>query len=191
MPIEITYRNFEPTVAMEQDLRRHAKRLDRYCGDIMSCRILIECPHRHRKQGRHYHVRIDLHVPGKELVVNRNPTEHAAHEDLHVAIRDAFRACRRELQDYARVRRRQVKTPAGSARGRIASLSHYEGFGYLDDEEGRPIWFDQRSVLQADFAALEVGDWVRFAEEIGDKGPQASSVIPDLAHRRRKARRAG
>ena len=109
IPLEITCRNFPSTPTIEQHVRKHIQRLARYCDDIVSYRVLVETPHRHQRKGRLYHVRITLRLPGGELVVNRDPPERRAHEEVHVAIRDAFNACRRELQDYVRVRRGDVK----------------------------------------------------------------------------------
>jgi hypothetical protein len=73
---------------------------------------MVEQPHRHHRKGAHFHVRIDLSVPGAELVVGRDPPKHDAHADFNVALRDAFRAARRELQDYARTKRGEVKQHA-------------------------------------------------------------------------------
>jgi cold shock CspA family protein/ribosome-associated translation inhibitor RaiA len=185
-PVEITYRNFSATPSIEQDVRRHAEHLQRFGGDIVSCRVVISTPHRHQRKGRLFHVRVDLRLPGGELVVKRDPAERAAHQDLHVALRDAFDACRRELQDYLRVRRGAVKRPEGASRGRVSSISRADGFGYLEGADGALVWFDARSVL-GDFASLQPGDEVRFTEEQGNKGPQASTVIPKRS-RRREAR---
>jgi ribosome-associated translation inhibitor RaiA len=75
----------------------------------MSCRVVIELHHRHHHQGNLYHVRVDLKVPDAEIVASREPAEHHAHEDVYVAIRDAFNAVRRRLEDYIRRRRGVVK----------------------------------------------------------------------------------
>jgi thioredoxin reductase len=106
---QITYRDVAPNPALDRSIRASARRLDRYHPAILGCRIAVEAPHRHHRKGRPYRVRIDLSVPGKELVVGRHPQLNPAHEDLHVALRDAFRAARRELQDHARTRRGDVK----------------------------------------------------------------------------------
>lgn len=120
---QITYRDVEPSPALDRSIRASVQRLDRYHPDIMACRVAVEAPHRHQRKGRHYRVRIDLSVPGKELVVGHHPQQNPAHEDLSVALRDAFRAARRELQDHARTRRgevkRHVRLPLPSARNGI------------------------------------------------------------------------
>ncbi|MGD2128453.1 MAG: HPF/RaiA family ribosome-associated protein [Lysobacterales bacterium] len=108
-PIQIVFHNLEPSPAIEAAIRERAEKLDRYCDGIMSCRVVVESPHKHQRHGKLYTVRIDVTVPNEELVVTRDPGEDHAHEDVYVSIRDAFDAMRRRLEDYARQRRGQVK----------------------------------------------------------------------------------
>ena len=97
-PLQITFRDFEATPSLEQAIRRWASRLERTDAQIERGQVVIAQPHQHHRQGRHFHVRIALTVPGGEVVVSRECDEDAAHEDAYVAIRDAFRAARRQLQ---------------------------------------------------------------------------------------------
>lgn len=173
LPPQITLRGMGPSPALERAIRRKVSWLRRYFPNIMGCRVTLEAPHRHHRKGRLYHVRIDLTVPGGELVVARDPSLHLAHGDVLVAIRDSFDAARRELMDYARLRRRQVKVRAGTQNGRVTRLDANHGF--LESEDGREIYFHRNSVRQ-EFERLVVGTKVRFTEERGDKGPQASTV---------------
>lgn len=166
----------------------------------MGCRVIVEAPHRHHHKGKAYLVRIDLTVAGGELVVNRapkrlaaakpnggkdpdkefaevhEPSKHAAHEDIYVAIRDAFNAAARKLQDHARRRRGKVKLHEPAPVGQIARLFPVEDYGFLTTPDGREIYFHKNSVLPPGFDRLEVGHEVHFAEELGEKGPQASTV---------------
>jgi ribosome-associated translation inhibitor RaiA len=98
-----------PSPAIETNIRGKAAKLDDFYEKIMGCRVLVEAPHRHHRKGKLYHVRIDLTLPGGEIVINREPSRHASHKDLYVAIRDAFSAARRKLQDFIRRRRDVVK----------------------------------------------------------------------------------
>lgn len=100
IPVQITWRDFSPSEAVEEDIRKYVAKLDEVHDRITSCRVVIETPHRHKRHGKHYHVGIDLTVPGHEIVVNRDHDD-PAHEDLHVAIRDSFAAARRQLRDLA------------------------------------------------------------------------------------------
>jgi len=173
LPPQITLRGMGHSPAIEQAIRGKLSWLQRYFPHIIGCRVTLEAPHRHHRKGRLYHVRIDLTVPGGDLVVARDPSLHLAHEDVLVAIRDSFDAARRELMDYARRKRRQVKASAGTQNGRVTRLDADHGF--LESEDGREIYFHRKSVMQG-FERLAVGTKVRFTEERGDKGPQASTV---------------
>lgn len=105
LPLEIVFHNMDPSPAVEEEIRRRAKKLERFAEDIVSCRVAVEAPHKHHRHGRLFHVSIDLRLPGREIVVNRDPAQHHAHEDVYVALRDAFDAARRRLQDTVRKHR--------------------------------------------------------------------------------------
>jgi len=177
IPLQLTFREIEPSDAIRDAVRGRADTLARYYDGITSCRVVVEAPHRRHRQGSHYRVRVGLTVPGEELVVGRAPGEHGAHEDVYVAIRDAFNAAVRQLQDYIRRRRGAVKERHGPAHGRVVRVFRRDGFGFLVDRDGREIYFHRNSVV-GDFDALTEGTEVRFAEEMGDRGPQASSLVP-------------
>ena len=104
LPLQITIRDIDQSEALETHIRDKAKKLDEFFDRIMSCRVVVEVPHKHHHQGKHFNVRIDIGVPGSEIVVNR---DHA--EDVYVALRDAFDAARRQLEDYARKLHGNVK----------------------------------------------------------------------------------
>ena len=109
VPVTISYRNIEPSESIEDAVRSHATRLEKFCSSLISTRVLLETPHRRGQKGQHHHVRIEMAVPGNDLIVSHDPGDVEAHEDLSVATRDAFRAARRELEDYSQKRRHQVK----------------------------------------------------------------------------------
>ena len=200
IPLQITFRNMPPSEAIENNVREKAAKLDSLYDGIMSCRIIIEAPHRHHHKGKAYQVSIDMTVPGGELVVNRapkrldaaktprpeelendlteshEPSKHGAHEDPYVAIRDAFNAAARKLQDHARRKRGKVKLHEPAAVARVIRLFPIEDYGFLQTPDGRELYFHKNTVLARDFDRLEVGTEVFFAEEPGEKGPQASMV---------------
>lgn len=105
LPLEITFRGVQRTDSLEERIRDKAAKLDRFCDSITGCRVVVEAPHNRHKNGNLYHVRIDMSVPGNELVVNREPHKHHEHEDVWIAVRDAFNAAQRQLQSYANKRR--------------------------------------------------------------------------------------
>ena len=105
IPMQITIRDVDHSEALETHIRDKAKKLDEFFDHIMSRRVVVEVPHKHHHQGKQFNVRIDIGVPGSEIVVNR---DHA--EDVYVALRDAFDAAKRQLEDYARKLHGNVKT---------------------------------------------------------------------------------
>ena len=107
IPLQIGFRGMASSDAIKARVRARATELERFYDRITGCRVMIEAPHRRHHQGKLYHVRIDLTVPGEQVVVSRQPAAHHAHEDVLVAIRDAFDAAERRLEEHARrVRRR-------------------------------------------------------------------------------------
>ena len=171
IPLQVTARNVALSEAAEKEVREKAAMLDGYYSQIMGCHVIVEAPHRHQHKGVLYNVRIDLTVPGAEMVIRREPNE-----DIYVAIRDAFDAARRRLEDFARRQRGAVKSHETPPHGRVSRLFREEGYGFLETPEGEEIYFHRNSVLHGDFNRLKIGSEVRFAEEEGEKGPQASTV---------------
>ena len=104
-PLQITIRDVEHSEALETHIRGKVEKLEEFFKSIISCRVVVEMPHKHHHQGKQFNVRIDIGVPGSEIVVNR---DHA--EDVYVALRDAFDAAKRQLEDYARKIRGDIKT---------------------------------------------------------------------------------
>lgn len=176
VPLEIRFHNIDPSPAVEQAIRERAAKLEQFADDIVSCRVTVEAPHRHHRQGKLFEVSVDVRLPGGEVVANRHPAAHHAHEDVMVSLRDAFKAVRRQLQDYVRARRGKVKTHEVPPHGVVAMLNGGEDYGRIATSDGREIYFHRNSIVGADFDELKVGDEVRFSEEAGERGPQASSV---------------
>lgn len=176
-PLEITFRHMDPSPSLEAVVRERAQKLEKFCDEIIGCRVMFEAPHQHHHQGNLYHFRIDLTVPGKEIVVKRSPDDEHAHEDAFVALRDSFDGVRRQLEDYVRIRRGKVKTHEVPAHGRVIHLSTERDYGRLETPDGRDIYFHRNSLIDAEFDDLAIGTKLRFVEETGERGPQASSVF--------------
>jgi cold shock CspA family protein/ribosome-associated translation inhibitor RaiA len=137
---------------------------------------MVESPHSHQHKGQLYHIRVDLTVPGAELVASRAPGDHQAHQDIYVAIRDAFEAAKRQLQSYNRKIKQKVKTHEVPPHGKVIELAPEQDYGRIQTPDGRDIYFHRNSLVNGDYEQLEVGSEVRFAEEAGEEGPQASTV---------------
>jgi ribosome-associated translation inhibitor RaiA len=109
-PLQITFRNMESSPALATRIRQLTGRLKKFSDQITRCQVVIEAPHHQRhEQGALFKCRVELGVPGREIVIDSTHTNDPAHQDAHVAVRDAFRAARRQLQDYEKIRRQEVK----------------------------------------------------------------------------------
>jgi cold shock CspA family protein len=176
LPLQITFRGMPHSDALEAHVRRRAEKLDRLFERLTSCRVVVEAGHRHHRHGNHYRVSIDMGVPRGELAVARAPGDKRELEDAHAAVDSAFDDAERRLEDWARRLRGEVKPRRGAQTGRVTKLFADRGFGFLETEDGREIYFHRNSVLHARFDTLDRGTAVRFTEELGDDGPQASTV---------------
>jgi ribosomal subunit interface protein len=105
MPMQITFKELDHSDAVETRVRELSAKLDRLCDNITRCDVVVEAPPRHHRKGARFHVRIDLTVPGREIVVSHDPQSDDGHEDVYLAVRDAFDAARRQLEAYVRERR--------------------------------------------------------------------------------------
>ena len=179
IPVEITFREIERSEAVEARIRDWVDKLERVYDRITRCEVTVGTPHRHHRKGRQFSVRIRLTVPQGEIVASHDPGPDETHEDVYVALRDAFIAAKRQLEDHVRTRLRphEVKFRVEPAHGKIAFLDAEKEWGYIEPEDGRRIYFHRNSVLGG-IDGLTLGDEVRFTEEAGEKGPQASTVDP-------------
>ena len=114
IPVQITFRDIDPSDAIKEAVHKWAEKLPRVFDRIGECKVVIEAPHRHQHKGIHYHVRVEVHVPGEDIVVGRDPADHVANEDVYAAIRDAFKACRRQLEKHAELRHNRAKRHSGA-----------------------------------------------------------------------------
>jgi cold shock CspA family protein len=176
LPLQISFRQMEHSPAIEATIREKAARLDTFAGRIMSCRVVVEPAGKHHLHGNQYELHIDITLPGGEVVATREPGEHKEYKDIAIAIRDAFDSAGRQLEDYVRRQRGDVKSHARMAHARVSKLVPAGDYGFLATPEGREIFFHRNSVLNDAFDRLEVGTEVAFAEEEGERGPQASTV---------------
>jgi cold shock CspA family protein/ribosome-associated translation inhibitor RaiA len=171
-PLKIISRDFSLSAAVEAEIREKSAALENYYERLSGCEVTVRAPAiKHHRKGGPFLVGIRLTVPGKELAVERQ-----AEEELSQAIREAFDAARRQVEDYARELRGSVKTHEAIALGRVTRLEPELDYGFLEASDGREIYFHRNSVLEAGFDKLEVGAEVRFVEEEGERGPQASTV---------------
>ena len=170
-PLQIRFIGLEPSPAVETAAHEKAAKLDQFRPDLMSCRVTIELLDKHKHQGRHFAVRIDLTLPGGELSVDR-----VLHEDVYVALRDAFDDMKRRVQDSARRVQGQKKVHAAELLGEVVRFDREGRYGFIRSAEGDEYWFGPDNVAGAPFEHLQVGAEVRFIPEVAAEGRQAKRV---------------
>lgn len=173
VPLEVSSRNVDLTEDLRSLIHDKAGKLRTFHDGIISCRVMVEVPHRSQKKGHSYSVRIELTVPGGEVVVKREPGE-----DLRAAIVSAFDTVERQLKSHAGRQRGEVKTHEAKPTAKVDRVFVDEGYGFLMTLDGREIYFHENAVLGGKFKDLTLGTLVSFVEQEGDKGAQASSVTP-------------
>jgi len=176
-PAEIDFQNVDATPDVRAAIDKHIAELEQRFGRITTCRILLKGPSQHHRKGGLYEVHIRLLLPdGREVNVERTATEDPRRSDLTFAVDDAFKRARRQLQDQVRRIDGQVKHHEEPPIGTVVRLDPSAEFGFLETSDGQEIYFHRNSVLGEGFSRLQVGSRVTFAEEEGDKGPQATTV---------------
>lgn len=171
LPLQITFRNIPPSDALETLIHEKASKLDKFHDRVTGCRVVVDSTQRRHHKGKLYDVRIDITVPRKEIAVTRGDNQ-----DIYVALRDAFDAAFRKLEEQRRRERGIVKTHEGAPSGRIMKLFPDQQFGFIRTPDERDIYFHGNSVVNDEFGRLKVGTEVSFLEEQGKEGPQAVRV---------------
>jgi ribosomal subunit interface protein len=170
---QIRFIGIDRSDALETAIRGRIARLERHAAVIVGCRVAIELDHKHPRQGRAVRVRVDLTLPGRELVVDR-----VADEDAYVAMRDAFDDMGRRLEEAMRQRRGEVKHHAPEQHGVVDRLDREAGFGFIRSVEGEEYYFGRSNLAGLRFEQMDIGDRVRFIVEAASDGLQAHRVRP-------------
>ena len=109
MTLQITWKQIDPSESLDEAIRSNYEKLHRYYDHIMGGRVVVSTADGHKRKGDRFHLRVEIDVPDGEILVTSHPGANQAHEDLYVVIRDAFKEARRQLQDFARIKRGRVK----------------------------------------------------------------------------------
>jgi len=119
-----------PSPAIESDIMEKVRNLEKFHSRIISCRVVVNAPHKHKHKGKLYQIHIDIGIPGERIVVSRDAGFDYAHEDVYVAIRDSFDAAKRKLEDYVRKRSgfRSKHHPTTES-GEVVRLFYDDGYG--------------------------------------------------------------
>jgi ribosomal subunit interface protein len=185
IPLQISFRNLDASEAVEAKIREKVDKLEQFFGHIVSCRVVVERINKQHHQGNLYNIRIDLAVPGHEIAVTGVGPKNHAHEDIYVALRDAFNATSRRLEDIARKFRGDTKLHEAAILGKVTRIFPGDGYGFIETSDGREVYFHANSVDDGAFNKLEPGFEVRLlvGENESLKGPQAMKVTPRGQHR--------
>ena len=178
---EIIFHGVDLSPAVRDEIESRVEKLERFADDIIGCRVVVEAPHRHAAPSHHavrYAVNIDVAVPGEDIHVHGEPGDDTTHEDVFIAVRDAFEATERLLRRRAEVRRREVKQHAESPveAGKVVKVFRESGYGFVESAEGDEVYFHRNAVASDGFDQLDIGTSVTFVREDGEKGPQASTL---------------
>lgn len=176
-PIEVDFQGMDANEEMQGTVAKHIAQLEDRFGRLTAGRVVVKAPSGHHRTGGLYEINIRLALPdGREVNIDRTPQNDERYADLNFALNDAFKRARRQLQDQVRKLQGQVKQHEGPPIGTVTELDPLGEFGFIETTDGREIYFHRNSVLNEGFSELTVGARVTFAEEMGDKGPQASTV---------------
>ncbi len=176
-PLQIDFQGMDSNEQIRAAILKHVDQLEDRFGRITAGRVVVKAPGGRHRSGGLYEINIHLALPeGREVNINHTPQNDERYSDIDFALNDGFKRARRQLQDQVRHLQGQVKQHDDPPTGTVSELDPLGEFGFIETSDGREIYFHRNSVLSGGFADLMVGSRVTFAEEIGDKGPQASTV---------------
>lgn len=176
-PLEVEFQEMVVGPAVQELIEDHVRKLEQRYGRITACRVVAKGPGSHHQTGGQFDINVRLVLPdGREVNIGRTPKADERHCELSFAINDAFKRARRRLQDNARRMEGMIKSHEGQAIGTVVRFDPAGNFGFLRSGDGQEIYFHRDSVLDGKFSKLTVGTRVMFVDEIGEKGPQASTV---------------
>ena len=180
----ITFRHMGHSDAVAERISERMQRLDRFPGKVTSCRVVVESPHQHKRQGQLFAIRIQAHYPGGELEVTSEGPNNHAHEDVYVAIRDAFNALERRLERVLRRQDHGAHAHEVPSHGKIVSIDPNTGYGFIETSDGVEVYFHRNTVTIGRFEDLKPGAEVRVEYGVQESvnGPQATTVKPIGKH---------
>jgi nucleotide-binding universal stress UspA family protein/cold shock CspA family protein len=174
IPFEIAYENMEPSPAAERHVLRGIRRLEHVGPEVLRARVTLARRNPRHLTGNLYDVNIALTLPGSDISVSRTAPPHHESEDLVTAIGEAFDSARRSLLESHAVNRGDVKSHEPAATGEVTEV--FPDYGFIRATDGRVLYFHKNSVVGADWADVDVGTKVTFVDELGEQGPQATTV---------------
>lgn len=168
---QITFRGLDASPAITALIEEKVAKLEQFHHNMTSCRVEVKLPHRKGHKGNHYEVTLEIEVPGGSVIVNKNPGDMHAHEDLHVTLRDSFDAARRQLDEHMRkIGGVDVKSHPERHYGTVVRLFAEEGYGFARMAGGREVYFQKDSVTGSDWGAIAIDSELVFSLMDGESG---------------------
>jgi len=182
-PVEIAFRHCEASEEMRAEIAAQVRRLEEFSRSITSCKVVVTGPETRHRSGDLFRVTLYIALPEhKDVVVDRSRGDSPEREHALVAIREAFDAAVRQIEDAQHDMQGQVKQHVAESHGRVTKFLAEEDCGFIETPDGREVYFHRNAVLNRAFDRLRVGSEVWFVEEEGKKGAQASTVRPGGKH---------
>jgi ribosome-associated translation inhibitor RaiA len=177
VPLKINFHNMARSEALEARVRERVARLEKAADGIIACRVTVEAPHKQPHRST-VGITIAVSMPGKELVVKRELRHHETRADAYQVVGVAFEALERQIEDYRRINRHEVKAHDGPAYARIVRLYPEQDYGFIETATQFDVYFHRTVVSNDAFDQLAVGSEVLYtlADSEGPMGPQASRV---------------
>jgi len=176
-PLQIDFQGMTASADVRDAIDRHVRQLEARFGRVTAGRVVLTAPSGHHHTGGLFGINIHLALPdGREVNVGHTHQDDERYADLNFALNHTFKRARRQLQDKVRRLEGNVKLHEGAPIGTVKELDPVGGFGFIESSDGREIYFHRNSVLNDEFPDLTVNARVAYAEEVGEKGPQASTV---------------
>ncbi len=173
--LHLSFHGMEPSETIRTKVREYVDKLQKRYSDITTWRVHVNGPTPGTGQ---FKVTVEARVPGAEIAVVRKPGDINAHADALVALRDSFAALERRLKKRRRQQYGEVKVHEGKPQGQISDIFREQGYGFVEVNDGRRVYFHRNAVIDETFEDLDVGDPVELtiASDESPRGPQATSI---------------
>jgi cold shock CspA family protein len=174
-PVQIDFQGMDAKPEIRSAIAKHVAQLEERYGRVTAGRVVLKAPGGRPRTGGLYEINVRLALPeGREVNIGRTPQDDERYSDLNFALNDAFKRARRQLQDKVGRLQGEVKQHEGEPTATVVRVDASGEFGFIETGDGREIYFHKNSVL--DGGPIAEGMRVTFHEEVGEKGPQASTV---------------
>jgi ribosome-associated translation inhibitor RaiA len=161
LPLQITYRDMEPTPGMDAAIRDKVDHLQRYHPRIVRCHVVVDAPHSSQHHPHHFRVMFNITIPGKEIVAAKENHDKPEQRDFYISLRDSYEAARRQLEAEREKAQGHTKVHEVPPHGRVSKLFPGQDYGFVFMPDGNEVYFHRNAVVEGSWEDIEVGDEVR------------------------------